>query len=58
MTGGAASGSKYSTELRDIKQEVDGSLFELPADYQKVDYKDIFRQILPALSDLTGKDRD
>ncbi|MBV9209082.1 MAG: hypothetical protein JOZ52_00560, partial [Acidobacteria bacterium] len=30
--------SKYSMELRDIKQEVDASQFELPKDYQKVTY--------------------
>ncbi len=29
-------GSKYSMEMRDIKQEVDQQQFELPKDYQKV----------------------
>lgn len=56
VMGGDASGSKYSTELRDLKQDVDQSLFELPADYQKVDYKDILKQIVPDVPGLTDKD--
>jgi hypothetical protein len=52
ITGGAANGVKYSTELRDIKQDVDQSLFELPPDYKKVDYKEIMRQISPVPTSL------
>lgn len=43
VTGEGVAGAKYSTELRDIRLDVDQSLFELPADYRKVDYKDILR---------------
>lgn len=56
MSGTGSANSKYSMELRDIKQDVDQSVFELPTDYTKVDYKDIQRQITPAAPDLTGKD--
>jgi hypothetical protein len=55
IVGGAASGSKYTTELRDLKQEVDGSLFELPGDYRKVDYKNIMRELMPSVPGLTDK---
>lgn len=55
VMGGEANGSKYSTELRNLKQDVDASLFELPADYQKVDYKDILKQIVPSVPGLTEK---
>ncbi len=56
LTGGPTNGAKYSTELRDLKQEVDASLFELPPDYKKVDYKDIFSQVVPSLPDLKDKE--
>jgi hypothetical protein len=56
LTGGTASGAKYSTELRDIRQEVDASVFELPPDYKKVDYKDIFSQVVPTVPGLTDKE--
>jgi outer membrane lipoprotein-sorting protein len=56
LTGGTTNGVKYSTELRDIRQEVDASLFELPPDYKKVDYKDIFSQVMPAVPGLTDKE--
>jgi hypothetical protein len=55
VTGGAASGSKYTTELRDLKQEVDASLFELPQDYKKVEYKNIMRELIPSVPGLTDK---
>lgn len=48
VTGGGMNGVKFSMELRDIKQDVDQSLFELPSDYRKVDYKEILRQITPS----------
>ena len=56
MSGGGSANSKYSMELRDIKQDVDQSVFELPTDYTKVDYKDIQRQITASVPGLTDKD--
>jgi hypothetical protein len=44
VMGGETNGAKYSTELRDIRQDVDPSLFELPPDYKKVDYKELRQQ--------------
>ena len=40
-------GAKYSMELRDIKQEVDAALFELPKDYQKVEHKELISNLNP-----------
>jgi hypothetical protein len=51
-------GAKYSMELRDIKQEVDAHLFELPKDYQKVEYNEIIQKTLPSLSDILGDGKD
>ena len=48
-TGGDSNGAKFSMELRDIKTEVDSSVFNLPSDYKKVEYKDIFSQLFPSL---------
>jgi hypothetical protein len=46
VTGGQMNGVKFSMELRDIRQDVDQSLFELPPDYKKVDYQEIQRQMM------------
>jgi hypothetical protein len=51
-------GAKYSMEMRDIKQEVDPQQFELPKDYQKVEYNDIISKAVPALSDILGNGRE
>lgn len=48
--------SKYSMEVRDIKEQVDPSLFELPADYKKVDYRDIIRQMMSSEQGNSRKD--
>lgn len=56
LVGGPANGAKYSTELRDIRQEVDASVFELPPDYRKVDYTDISNQVVPSVPGLTDKE--
>ncbi len=40
-------GAKYSMELRDIKQEVDATLFELPKDYQKVEHRELISNLMP-----------
>jgi hypothetical protein len=54
-----AGGSKYSTELRDIKQDVDASLFELPPDYRKVDQKELQQLLTSAATELLlHKDKD
>lgn len=55
-TGETARGSKVSMEMRDIKQEVDASLFELPKDYKKVTSDEITAQMLPSLPGLLGGD--
>jgi hypothetical protein len=56
----AQDGTKYSMELRDIKQEVDAGQFELPKDYQKVEYNEIISKALPTLSlpDILGGDKE
>lgn len=51
-------GSKYSMEMRDIKQEVDPQQFELPKDYQKVEYNDIISKVVPSLSDILGNGKE
>jgi hypothetical protein len=56
--GEQARGSKLTMELRDIKQEVDPSLFELPKDYKKVTAEEITSQMLPSLPGLLGGDRE
>jgi hypothetical protein len=56
--GEQARGSKVTMELRDIKQEVDPSLFELPKDYKKVTADEITAQMLPSLPGLLGGDRE
>lgn len=38
----------FSMELRDIKQEVDAHVFDLPQDYKKVDAREIYSHLLPA----------
>lgn len=55
-TGEQARGSKVTMELRDIKQEVDQSLFELPKDYKKVSSEEITTQMIPSLGGLLGGD--
>jgi hypothetical protein len=55
-TGERASGSKVTMELRDIKQEVDPALFDLPKDYKKVSADEITSQMLPSLGGLLGGD--
>lgn len=44
-TGGGAAGAHVTMELRDIKETVDASLFELPTDYRKVEAADIRAQL-------------
>lgn len=53
-TGGQASGARITTELRDIKETVEAGLLELPADYRKVEAREIFTAINGAAS--SGKD--
>jgi hypothetical protein len=56
--GEQARGSKLTMELRNIKQEVDPSAFELPKDYKKVTADEIAQQMLPSLPGLLGGDRE
>lgn len=46
--------SKYSMELRDIKQEVDQSIFALPTDYKKVSYDELSREMTNSALNSTG----
>jgi hypothetical protein len=55
-TGETARGSKVTMEMRDIRQEVDASVFELPKDYKKVSSDEITAQMLPSLPGLLGGD--
>lgn len=55
-TGEQSRGSKVTMELRDIKQEVDQALFELPKDYKKVSAEEITAQLIPGLGGLLGGD--
>lgn len=55
-TGERARGSKVTMELRDIKEEVDPTRFELPQDYKKVSAREITSQMLPSLGGLFGGD--
>jgi hypothetical protein len=55
-TGEQARGSRVTMELREIKQEVDQSLFELPKDYKKVSSEEITAQMIPSLGGLLGGD--
>ena len=48
--------SKYTVEYRDIKQEVDPSLFILPKDYKKVSQQEIQRETLANLPGMLGGD--
>lgn len=47
-------GGKFTMELRDIKQEVDSSLFELPKDYRKVEHSELISSALPSVKDVLG----
>lgn len=49
-TGDAAHGAKFMMEMRDIKQDVDASLFELPSDYRKVETKELYAMMLPKMT--------
>jgi hypothetical protein len=56
--GGPHNGAKYSMEMRDIQLDVDQSVFELPTDYRKVDYKELSRQMTDFTADsMMGKDK-
>ncbi|MGB7922731.1 MAG: hypothetical protein WCF57_05745 [Pyrinomonadaceae bacterium] len=52
----SSSGARMTIELRDIKLEVDASIFALPPDYKRVDSKEIDMQTLS--THLLGGDRD
>lgn len=47
-------GGKFTMELRDIKEEVDSSLFELPKDYRKVEHSELISSALPSVKDVLG----
>ncbi len=55
-SGGATSGSRFTMEIKDIKLEVEPSLFTLPKDYKKVAREDIQKEALAQMPGLTGSD--
>jgi outer membrane lipoprotein-sorting protein len=54
-TGGAATGAKVVTELRDIKETIDAGLLELPQGYRKVEARELFAQVNGADSSGAGR---
>jgi hypothetical protein len=52
----SSNGARYTMELRDIKLEVDASLFALPSDYKRVESKEIDTEMLSTY--LLGGDAD
>lgn len=58
LTNNAASPAKYTMEMRDIRQEVDAALLELPPDYKRVETKDMAQMLTgaPALSGAGRKE--
>jgi hypothetical protein len=49
-------GARVLMELRDIRETVDASLFELPQDYRKVEEREIFAQLKSANSAVKGRE--
>jgi hypothetical protein len=49
-------GARVTMELRDIKETVDASLFELPQDYRKVEEREIFAQLKSSDSGVKGRE--
>jgi hypothetical protein len=49
-------GAHVTTELRDIKEAVDASLFELPLDYRKVEEREIFAEVKSANTGAKGRE--
>ena len=49
-------GARVTMELRDIKETVDASLFELPQDYRKVEEREIFAQLKSANTGVKGRE--
>lgn len=55
-TGKAGSGARVTMELRDIKETVDAGMLELPADYRKVEARELFAQTNPASPGGKGRE--
>lgn len=47
-------GSKFTMEMRDIKLEVDATVFELPKDYRKVEHSELLSSAVPTVKDILG----
>ena len=52
----STSGARVLMELRDIKEAVEASLFELPQDYRKVEEREIFAELKPAETGFKGRE--
>jgi outer membrane lipoprotein-sorting protein len=52
----STSGARVLMELRDIKERVEASLFELPQDYRKVEEREIFAELKAADSGVKGRE--
>lgn len=47
-------GGKFTMEIRNIKLEVDASLFELPKDYRKVEHSELMSSAVPSINEVLG----
>jgi hypothetical protein len=54
-TGGQSSGARVTMELRDIKETVDANVFDLPADYRKVEARGLFNGMNSPISPGKGR---
>ena len=54
----STNGSKFTWEMRDIKLEVDASLFELPKNYRKVEHSELISSALPSVNEALPSVKD
>jgi hypothetical protein len=54
----AAEGTRRVLEYRDIKTEVELSLFDIPAGFRQVSQQELQNRARPKTANLTGRDRD
>lgn len=55
-TVGSGSWAIMTMELRDIKEEVDAGMFELPSDYRKVEARELFGQLNMGNAQARGRE--
>jgi hypothetical protein len=54
----ATEGTRRTLEYRDIKTQVDATLFEIPAGFRKVTQQELQQRVSPRSANLSGRDRD